>query len=127
MLPGARQNRGRWPAIAGSPYHAAPEKLLIGLQARRWSTRGHALESLPSGVGNPDTADIDQLGASVDDLMSYRYQPGLSQKQKHPICETEVKHPRFGAALPVDQQLQRATCFPAETTSLRGRRHLCPL
>jgi hypothetical protein len=97
--------RGRWQAIGGSPYHAAPEKLLIGLQARRWSARGHAFESLPSGVRNPDPADIDQLGTCIDGLMSDRYQPSLSQKEKHPICETEVKHPRFGAALPVDEQL----------------------
>jgi hypothetical protein len=34
--------------------------------------------------------------------MSYRYQPSLSQEEKHPICETEV---RFGAALLVDEQL----------------------
>jgi hypothetical protein len=77
----------------------------LGCKPRRWSTRGHAFEGLPSGVRNPDPADIDQLGACIDDLMSDRYQPSLSQKEKHPIRETEVKHPRFGAALPVDEQL----------------------
>jgi len=38
--------------------------------------------------------------------MSYRYQPGLSQKEKHLICETEIRTTvRFGAALLVDEQL----------------------
>jgi hypothetical protein len=38
--------------------------------------------------------------------MSYRYQPGLSQKEKHSICETEVRtEVRFGAALLIDEQL----------------------
>jgi hypothetical protein len=38
--------------------------------------------------------------------MSYRYQPSLSQEEKHPICETEVRtEVRFGAALLVDEQL----------------------
>ncbi len=59
--------------------------------------------------------------------MSYRYQPGLCEKEKHSICETEVHTEiRFGAVLLVDEQLQRPTRFPAETTSLRVRRHLCP-
>jgi hypothetical protein len=47
-----------------------------------------------------------QLGTSVDDLMSYRYQPSLSQKEKHPICETEVRtEVSFGAALLVDEHV----------------------
>jgi hypothetical protein len=47
-----------------------------------------------------------QLGTSVDDLMSYRYQPSLSQQEKHSICETEVRtEVRFGDALLVDEQL----------------------
>jgi hypothetical protein len=76
-----------------------------GCKPWRWPTRAHAFEGLPSGVRDPDPADIDRLGTSVDDLVSYRYEPSLSQKEKHPIRETEVKHPRFGAALPVDEQL----------------------
>jgi hypothetical protein len=92
-------SRVRWSAIGAQP-------LLIRPQARRWSTRGHVFERPLSSVRNPDPADIDQLGASVDDLMSYRYQPGLSQKKKHPICETEARtEVRFGAALVVDEQL----------------------
>jgi hypothetical protein len=38
--------------------------------------------------------------------MSYSYQPSLRQKEKHPICETEVRtEVRFGGALLVDKQL----------------------
>jgi hypothetical protein len=38
--------------------------------------------------------------------MSYRYQPSLRQKEKHLICETEVRtEVRFGAALVIDEQL----------------------
>jgi hypothetical protein len=78
----------------------------IRLQARRWSTRGHVFECPPSSVRNADPADIDQLGTSADDLMSYRYQPSLSQKEKHPICETEVRtEVSFGAALLFDEHL----------------------
>jgi hypothetical protein len=40
-------------------------------------------------VRDPDPADIDQLGTRVDDLMSYRYQPSLSQSLK----------PRYASAL----------------------------
>jgi hypothetical protein len=80
----------------------ASEKLGIRLQARRLPTRGHVFECAPSSVRHADPADIDQLGSGVDDLMSYRYQPSLSEKEKHPICETEVC---FGAALLVDEHL----------------------
>jgi hypothetical protein len=91
---------------AAKPSEPRAKKLRIRLQARRWSTRGHVFECAPSSVRNADPADIDQLAASVDDLMSYRYQPSLSQKEKHPICETEVRTEiRFGALLPVDDQL----------------------
>jgi hypothetical protein len=90
----------------GRPYQASLEKLLIRLQARRWSTCGHVFECPSTSVGNSDPADIDQLGTSVDDLMSYRYQPSLSQKENHPICETEACiEVRFGAALLIDEQL----------------------
>jgi hypothetical protein len=38
--------------------------------------------------------------------MSYLYQPSLSQKEEHLICETQVRtEVRFGAALLVDEQL----------------------
>jgi hypothetical protein len=96
---------GRWQVTGGQPIQAAVEKLLIRLQARRWSTRGHVFECPPSSVSNPHSANADQLGTSVDDLMSNRYQPSLSQKENHPICETEVEHPRFRAAPLVDEQL----------------------
>jgi hypothetical protein len=90
----------------GRPYQASLEKLLIRLQARRWSTCGHIFECPATSVGNSDPADIDQLGTSVDDLMSYRYQPSLSQKENHPICETgALIEVRFGAALLIDEQL----------------------
>jgi hypothetical protein len=70
------------------------------------STRGHVFECPSSRVRNADPADIDQPGTSIDDLMLYRYQPSLSQKEKHPICDTEVRTKvRFGAVLPIDEQL----------------------
>jgi hypothetical protein len=68
--------------------------------------RGLVFERPPSSVRNPDPADIDQFATSVDDLMSYLYQPSLSQKEKHLICETEVRtEVRFGSALLIDEQL----------------------
>jgi hypothetical protein len=94
------------PGYVGTRLTRKRRKLLIRLQARRCSARGHVFECPPSSVRNPDPADIDQLSTSVDDLMSYRYQPSLSQKEKHSICETEVRtQVCFGAALLVDQQL----------------------
>jgi hypothetical protein len=83
-----------------SASRTASEKLRIRLQARRWSTRGRVFECPPSGVRNADPADIDQLGTSIDDLILYRYQPSLSQKEKHPICETEVGTMRSRLLIP---------------------------
>jgi hypothetical protein len=96
-------DRGR---LRHHPIRTASEKLRIWLQGRRWPTGGHVFECAPSSVRNADAADIDQLGTGVDDLMSYRYQPSLSQKEKHPICETEVHtEVSFSAALLVDEHL----------------------
>jgi hypothetical protein len=85
--------------------------------------RGLVFECPPSACVIQTRPDIDQFATSVDHLMSYLYQPILSQKEKHLICETEV---RCGGALLIDEQLQRPTSFPAETMSSRVRRHLCP-
>jgi hypothetical protein len=62
-------------------------------------------DRLPPRRRNPDAADTDQLGASLDHLMSYRYEPGANQTDQHPICEAVGEHQRFGGATLVDEQL----------------------
>jgi hypothetical protein len=42
-------------------------------------TPSSTFESLPAVVLDPDLADLDRPAASLDHLMSYRYEPGANQ------------------------------------------------
>jgi len=68
-------------------------------------TRCSTFERSPAAVGDPDLADLDRLDASLDHLMSYRYQPGANQTAEHPVCEAVSKRQRFGGAMLGDEQL----------------------
>jgi len=78
---------------------------------------------LGQASSHPDLADLDRLDASLDHLMSYRYEPGANQAAQHPLCDAVSKHQRFGSATLVDEQFQRPARFPAETTFSKGCRH----
>jgi len=61
-------------------------------------------ECLPTAFSDHDLADLDRLGASLDHLMSYCYEPGKNQTAQHPVCEAVSKYQRFGGAMLVDEQ-----------------------
>jgi hypothetical protein len=95
-------------------------KLLIELQARRWSALGHSFECLPASIRDHNAA-IGRLNGRALDCC----EPAAEEATQHVLCDAACEQARLrSSALTAGKQLKGVAPLRTKTTPSTSRRHL---